>query len=390
MVRGELKIKALRVLFLTNTPPKGPSARYRVYQFIPYLRQYGIKASCHSALTPRLHEKFTPSGGKWSKIIYFVLSTLSRVMAIPRVVFYDAIYIQKLVLPHVYPLPEVMLCKVGKWFGKRVILDFDDAIFTISGVRKKTWVERFTCPGRLQKIIGLCDCVVTGNHYLGEYAREYNANVYVLPTCIDLAKYPLPKPKHHWGDPVVIGWVGTPATLPYLNLIKPALQQIAQKREIILRVVGGKDYHCPGVKVECLPWTLEGEVELIRSFDIGVMPLIDDAWSRGKCGLKLLQYMAAGVPAIASPVGVNSEIIQDGINGYLADGTGQWVEVLERIIANPAAKHKVIITGGIIKSERIISTPADHVDMIKKARITVEEKYSVESNIRELVNILKQ
>ncbi|MFA7466952.1 MAG: glycosyltransferase family 4 protein [Desulfotomaculaceae bacterium] len=357
----------MRVLFLTNTPPKGPSARYRVYQFLPHLGHYGIKASCHSALTPRLYDKFKPSGGMWSKILYFGLSALSRVIALFRLAFYDTVYIQKLVLPHVYPFPEVMLCKLGKLLGKRIIFDYDDAIFTISEVRKKTWVERFTCPGRLQRVIELCDGVVAGNNFLADYARGYNKNVCVLPTCVELAKYPAPKPKYNWGDPVVIGWIGTPSTLPYLDLIRPALQQIAQKQEIILRIVGGKEYHCPGVKVECLPWTLDGEVELIKSFNIGVMPLTDDAWSRGKCGLKLLQYMAAGVPAIASPVGVNSEIIQDGLNGYLAAGTTQWVEVLEIIMSNPAA----------------------HAYMAEKARETVEKEYAVESNIPKLVDILK-
>lgn len=357
----------MRVLFLTNTPPKGPSARYRVYQFLPYFKQYGIVASCHSALTPFFYEKFKPSGGLWSKLAYFGLSALSRFIALFRLAFYDVVYIQKLVLPHVYPLPEVMLCKLGKLLGKRVIFDFDDAIFTVSQVRNKTWVERFTCPGRLQKVLALCDCVVAGNNYLAEFARNYNKNVYVLPTCVDLAKYPAPEPKCNGCDPVVIGWVGTPSTLPYLHLITPALQQVAQKRAIILRIVGGQNYSCPGVKVECLPWTLEGEVELIRSFTIGVMPLTDDEWSRGKCGLKLLQYMAAGVPAVASPVGVNSEIIQDGVNGYLAGSLKQWAEALERISTDPAA----------------------HLSMIKRARETVEKKYSVESNITKLVEILK-
>ncbi len=357
---------AMRVLFLTNTPPGGPSARYRVYQFLPYLGQYGITASCHSALTPFLYDKCKPSGGLWSKLIYFGLSVLSRLLALLRLAFYDAVYIQKLVLPHVYPWPELMLCKLGRLLGKKVIFDFDDAIFTVSGVRKKTWFERLACPDRLPKVLALCDCVVAGNNYLADFARDHCKNVVVLPTCVELARYPV-RPWNKHNEPFIIGWIGTPSTTPYLDLIAPALREVAQKKAVILRIVGGKEYHCPGVQVECLPWSLADEVKLIQSFDIGVMPLADDPWSRGKCGLKLLQYMAAGVPAVASPVGVNSEIIRHGVNGYLAADTAGWVEALERIIVNPAARS----------------------GMVQKARETVEQAFAVESSVPGLVRILK-
>lgn len=353
----------MRVLFLTNTPPNGPSARYRVYQYIPYLKRNNIKTSCHSALTPFLYSKFSPAKGMLHKVVYFILSALSRIIALFRVPFYDVIFIQKLVLPHVYPFPEVSLCKLGKWLGKRVIFDFDDAIFTVSKVRTKTFTEKFAYPQRVQKIIGLCDSVVVGNDYLGQFAQKYNKYVYMIPTSIDTTEYPIPSFNEQKPDPVIIGWIGTPSTLPYLNLIKPALQELALKREIILRIIGGRNYDCPGVKVEYLPWSLDNEVELLRSFDIGVMPLTDDLWSRGKCGLKLLQYMAAGVPAVASPVGVNNELIEDGVNGYLAENTEDW-----------AAK--------------IYFFPADHQNMIRLARKTVEDKYSIVANLNKLIKIL--
>ena len=358
----------MRLLLLPNTPSNGPSARYRVYQFISHLEHNNIKAACHSALTPFIYSKFSPAGGWLHKIIYFTLSALSRILALLRLPFYDVIFIQKLVLPHVYPFPEFFLCKLGKWLGKRVIFDFDDAIYTVSGVRKKTLMEKFTCVGRVQKIIGLCDGVVVGNDYLAHFALNYNKNVHVVPTSIDMTKYPVPKFYEQKVGPLVIGWIGTPSTLPYLYLIRPALQEIALKYEIVFRIVGGKDYDCPGVTVEYLPWSLDTEIELICSFDIGVMPLTDDPWSRGKCGLKILQYIAAGVPAVASPVGVNQDIIDDGVNGYLAENTGQWVD----------------------KIERIISFPAGHINMIRLARKTVEDKYSLAANYNKLIKVLSK
>ncbi|WP_157862965.1 glycosyltransferase family 4 protein [Desulfofarcimen acetoxidans] len=356
----------MRVLFLPNTPSNGPSARYRVYQFVPYLAHNNIKAVCHSALTPFIYSKFSPAGGWLHKIIYFTLSALFRILALLRLPFYDVIFIQKLVLPHVYPFPEVLLCKLGKWLGKRVIFDFDDAIYTVSAVRKKTLIERLSYPERVQRIIGLCDDVVVGNEYLAHFARKYHKNVHLIPTSIDMTKYPVPKFNEQKAGPFVIGWIGTPSTLPYLYSIKPALQEIALKHEVVLRIVGGKDYACSGIEVEYLTWSLDNEVEYICSFDIGIMPLTDDPWSRGKCGLKLLQYLAAGVPAVASPVGVNKDIIDDGVNGYWAESTRQWVD----------------------KIERIISFPAEHINMTRLARKTVEDEYSLAANLNKLIKVL--
>lgn len=356
----------MKVLFLTNTPINGPSARYRVYQYIPLIERNNIKTATHSALTPFFYSKFSPAKGSLHKIIYFILSALSRIIALLRVPFYDVIFIQKLVLPHVFPFPEFLLCKLGKWLRKRVIFDFDDAIYTVSEVRKKTLFEKLTYPRRVQRIISLCDSVVVGNDYLGQFARKYNKGVYVVPTSIDLTKYPKQLFNEKKSAPVVIGWIGTPSTSPYLNIISPALKKIAAKKGIIFRVIGGSSFACPGVKVEYLPWSLESEVDDIRSLDIGVMPLTDDPWTCGKCGLKLLQYMAAGVPAVASPVGVNNKIILDGINGYLAKNTEEWVA----------------------KIEKIICFPADHLEMIQLARKTVENEYSIAVNVNKLIKVL--
>ena len=287
-------------------------------------------------------------------------------VALFREPFYDVIFIQKLVLPHVYPLPEILLCKLGKWLKRSVIFDFDDAIYTVSEVRAKTLFEKLTYNGRVRKIISLCDSVVAGNDYLGQFTRKYNQRVYVVPTSIDLAKYPVRMLQGKKSIPVVIGWIGTPSTTPYLNVIVPVLQEIAAQREIIFRVIGGGSFECPGVKVEYWRWSLESEVEDISSLDIGVMPLSDDPWTRGKCGLKLLQYMAAGVPAVASPVGVNNKIIVDGINGYLAKDTKEWVAKIEKIIKSPAA----------------------HLDMLQQARQTVENEYSIAVNVNKLIEIL--
>jgi len=278
------------------------------------------------------------------------------------------VFIQRLALPHVYPFPELLICLVARLFNKRVVFDFDDAIFTTYPHRKKTLVEKFTDSNRVARIVSKCDAVIAGNQYLAHYARTYNHNVWIIPTTIDTVKYPvkviIDKVQ---GEPFIIGWIGTPSSLPYLDVLKPALQEVAKRFNIVLRIIGGQNYHCPGVRVECFPWSLENEVPHLLTFDLGVMPLAGHEFARGKCGLKLLQYMAAGLPAIGSPVGVNKEIITDGFNGYLASCTEEWVEKISNLIQ---------------------STPL-RCRMGRMGRETVEQEYSVQVNIPKLISILK-
>jgi len=355
----------LKVLFLPAAPVKGPSSRYRVYQLLPFLKRAGIKTGCHCAVPGVVYDSFPPRRGFWHKLVYFGCAALFRLLAVFRLIFYDAVFIQRLVLPHIYPFPELLICRVARLLGKKVFFDFDDAIFTTSIIRKKTPAEKLTDPGRVGRVIACCDAVIAGNEFLAAYARRYNKNVFVVPTCLDLEKYGPPESEGR-DDPVVVGWIGTPGTEAYLELLTPALRRLASRHRLLVRVVGGGRYRCPGVVVEHRPWSLAGEVSLLQSFTIGVMPLTDDTWSKGKCGLKLLQYMAAGVPVVASPVGVNECIVTDGENGFLARSTEEWAAGIDTLIRFPQLRAK----------------------MAECARRTVEEKYSVQANIGRLAAII--
>ncbi|RJQ29818.1 MAG: glycosyltransferase family 1 protein [Peptococcaceae bacterium] len=368
MLRGNFEDRGgavLKVLFLPVAPIKGPSSRYRVYQLLPFLQRAGIKTGCHCALPRVIYDSFPPRRGFWYKLVYFGCAAFSRLLAVFRLIFYDAVFIQRLVLPHVYPFPELLICKAGRLLGKKVFFDFDDAIFTTPIIRKKTLAEKLTDPGRVGKVIASCDAVIAGNEFLAGYARRYNKNVFVVPTCLNLEKY---GPLRSGGrdDPVIVGWIGTPGTESYLDLLTPVFRRLASRRRLLVRVVGGGRYRCPGVVVEHWPWSLAGEVSLLRSFTIGVMPLTDDTWSKGKCGLKLLQYMAAGVPVVASPVGVNERIIVNGENGFLARSTEEWAAGIDTLIRSPELRAK----------------------MAELARRTVEEKYSVQANVARLAAIM--
>jgi glycosyltransferase involved in cell wall biosynthesis len=170
-------------------------------------------------------------------------------------------------------------------------------------------------------------CVLAGNDQLATYARQFNPHVTVAPITIDTDAY-TPRAWHPLPAVPTVGWSGSHSTVPHLDTIRAALAELAERRRFKLRVLGTRRYELPGVEVEAGDWCPATEVADLSTFDIGVMPLPDDQWTRLRSHLKVRQYMGVGVPSIVSPVGVNRELIQDGVNGYLAATTEQWLERL--------------------------------------------------------------
>jgi glycosyltransferase involved in cell wall biosynthesis len=214
--------------------------------------------------------------------------------------------------------------------NKRVpcVVDYDDAIFH---QYDNHWCQpvRYALKRKIDRVMAQADCVVAGNEYLASRARGAGAKqVMHLPTAVDLKRYvatPLQP-----GKPFTIGWIGTPITAKYLKLIAPALRQVHEQVPVELMAVGAGDIEL-GIPVRTVPWHESTEVESLNKFHIGIMPLQDGPFERGKCGYKLIQCMAVGRPVIGSPVGVNCQIIRHGINGYLASSTQDWVEALIRM-----------------------------------------------------------
>ncbi|NLI11079.1 MAG: glycosyltransferase family 4 protein [Peptococcaceae bacterium] len=358
----------MKVLFLPTASWNDPPSRYRIYQYLDHLRRQGIVADCRPGVSDYVYTRYAPYKGIIAKFVFFGISALSRILACFIIWRYDTIFIQRLVLPHIYPLPEILICMIAGLLGKSIIFDFDDAIYATSLHRKKTLAEKFTDPNRVARVIAKCDTIIAGNSYLADYARTYNNNVVIIPTSIDLVRYPVKqyngkKP----GEPYVIGWIGMPGSLPYLNILKPVFQEIARSYNILIRIIGGRNFECPGVKVEHLMWSLESEVGQILSFDVGVMPLTESEEARGKCGLKLLQYMAAGVAAVASPVSANNEIVKDGVNGYLALSLGEWSDKI----------------CSLLRSERL------RREMGRLGREYVEQRFSIQSSLPMLIKVIR-
>ena len=198
----------------------------------------------------------------------------------------------------------------------------------------------------LPEQLARCDRVVAGNSILATYARKHARSVEVIPTVFDARA--LAKPLDRRGDPPVIGWYGAPSGSPYLSAIRGALHRLAEEERFTLRVLGLRSFDCPGVKVECEPFRRTDAAEewqRISEFDIGLMPLADTTWSEGKCALKAIQYMSCGVPVVASPVGVTSEVLDHGRAGLLAADEGAWYAQLRRLLREPALAHELARAG---------------------------------------------
>jgi glycosyltransferase involved in cell wall biosynthesis len=219
-----------------------------------------------------------------------------------------------------------------------LLLEFDDAI----------WLT-FAHRAKLQAACARADMVLVGNDELAAFARGSARRVTVVPTTIDMARYPAAPPPPADGRPLRLGWIGLRYNLEYLALLAPALRRLAAAGvPVELRVISsgppeGPEWH--GVPVVHRPWSEAGEVAEIQACDVGLMPLPDDAWARGKCGLKLLQFMAAGRPVVASPVGVNARIVQDGENGLLAADEARWESALLLLAGDPGLRRRLGAAG---------------------------------------------
>lgn len=201
------------------------------------------------------------------------------------------------------------------------------------------------------------DAVTAGNGYLAERARNAGcARVEIVPTVVDLDRYAI-APKRAEATVPVIGWIGSPATAGYLQLVAPVIECLRGRYPLRAVAIGARPDQVAGTPFEAIPWSAAGEAAQVAAFDIGIMPLLDTPWERGKCGYKLIQYMACGVPVIASPIGVNQEIVAHGVNGFLAGSPDEWKHALATLMADPGLRTRMG-TAGRCKAEAEYSLQA--------------------------------
>lgn len=342
------------ILFVClHRPDRSPSQRFRFEQYLDFLSENGYEVRFSFLLNAKDDKLFYAPGHYFSKFIILWKSFWKRVKEAFIHKPADIVFVQR----------ECFMLGTS-WFERRfakrskLIFDFDDSIWlqNVSAANKK--LSFLKNAGKTKDIISVAHLVIPGNQYLADYALQYNGHVSIIPTTIDTNQY-TPKPVAD-SNPVVIGWSGSFTTIQHFEFALEPLRQIKARygNKVSFVVIGDGNYRNDELGINGKPWVAATELQDLHLMDIGIMPLPDDEWAKGKCGLKGLQYMAAGIPTIMSPVGVNAEIIRDGENGFLASTTEEWVDKLSRLIDSAELRKKLSISG----------------------RKTVEEKYSIEAN----------
>ena len=330
-----MKSSRLSVLFLTKYARNGASSRYRFFQYLPWLEQAGI----HCQVMPLFDEtylvhRYQSGRGHVGDILR---AFFRRLMILGTVRRFDLVVVEYEVLPYLPALPEWWL----RWSGVPYVVDYDDALFHRYDQHRSGWVRRLL-GDKIARVMRGAHLVTAGNAYLADYARCAGAHrVEVIPTVIDLGRYPPSHTEPALDTLFTIGWIGSPSTAKYLQAIVPALAKVCAGGMGRVRLIGSGPVDLPGVPVEVLPWDEATEVDELKQFDVGIMPLPDEPWERGKCGFKLIQYMACGLPVVASPVGGNREIVDQGVNGFIADTTEEWVQALRMLMLDAGLRQRM-------------------------------------------------
>ncbi len=359
------------MLFLPLYPETMPSSRLRVYQYVPFLQALGMKVTVIPALPEPWFSRLYYSRSKWAHFFQYASEFLNSISRALRSRNYDVVFIQKgLLLSNIRGMERLFAHS-----GSRLIFDLDDRVYG-TNIMEFDWpiLRMMQDPDQAGKLSQRCRAVVAGNPYLGDLARKYNRNVFVIPTPVDtdrLVPSENSSPAASRSE-IVVGWAGMASTaLTYFSLVADALREISRRYPIRLRLLTrlhGRKFHLDGVKVEVVDWSYENEAREMQRFDLAIAPLQDDDWSRGKCSFRVLTYMSTGIPTVASRAGANCEMLEDGADGFLADDTEEWVNKLSRLIEDKDLRRR----------------------MGAAARKKVVERYSVKKMAVSVADIIKQ
>ncbi|MCK9612614.1 MAG: glycosyltransferase family 4 protein [Bacteroidales bacterium] len=331
-----------RVLFIVaHRPNRSPGQRFRFEQYLGYLSQKGFTCEISFLLSEKDDKFFYRNGNYLRKFFILIKSILIRFKDLRRIKDFDIVFIYREAVMYGSTFFE----RQFKRKGAQIILDFDDSIWLmdVSEANKDLkWLKR---PSKTSELIQISNMVFVGNNYLADYTRQFNHNVRIIPTTLDTNNIPLKE--YIPSEKICIGWTGSRTTIKHFELAVPILKKIKEKynNKIKFKLISDAPGNIDNLLLEFCKWNKDTEIGDLQEFDIGIMPLPDDEWSRGKCGFKGLQYMALGIPAVLSPVGVNTEIVQDGVNGFLAANDEEWIEKLSLLIESPDLRKKIGLNG---------------------------------------------
>jgi glycosyltransferase involved in cell wall biosynthesis len=357
----------MRVLVIGSAfPDTSPGSRFRIEQWMPVIAREGVTFDYAAFEDQSLHQVLYTRGNHLAKAAGMLRGIGRRLRLLRSIDSYDVVFIYE----EAARMGPAFIERLIARSGKPIVFDFCDPIYLHIDSPTNGYWSYLKFPSKTGTNCRLAAHVLVGNEELGQYARQHNPRVTVVPITIDTEEYrPLPALPTPAGRPPTIGWTGSHSTVPHLDGLRAVLERLAKQQRFRLKVIGTRHgWAAPGVTVDAQPWRAESEVPDLQTIDIGIMPLPDDPWVRRRTQLKIRQYMGLGIPCVASPVGVNTELIQDGRNGFLASSEDEWVDRLTRLIQDPALRARLGAAG----------------------RKTIEDRYSAQLWAPRVLQILRE
>jgi len=353
-----------RLLIISPVSESGAGYRYRIQQYFPTLIANGIDPVSWPFYSDDFLQWVHRPGRYGTKARHFLMRATRRVLQLFDLGQFNGVFMYREALPIGPPVWE-WICVRG--WRLPMVFDLDDAIYLGDTSEANRLLHSWKCPWKTWTLMRWSRHVIAGNAYLASQARRYQPSVGVVPTSVDTTSYQ-PRPSETPRPVPVIGWIGSPTTVKYLESLSEVFHRLASRRRFCLKIIGaGRPVHMPGVELEQRAWQLEREVEEFQDCDIGVSPLWNDAWSLGKCGFKALQFMGCGVPVVVSGVGMHCDMITSGVNGMLAKSEEEWIAALERLLDDVVLRQRL---GGA-------------------GRATVEARYSLAVNAPKFLRAIR-
>jgi glycosyltransferase involved in cell wall biosynthesis len=371
-----------KILVLTKYESLAGSSRYRFYQYLPYLKSQGFEVS----VVPLLNNKYVADLNK-SNISIETLNRKRNLINIFSIYFqrvrklltahcYDLLWIEKELLPYAPAWLEKFLIR-----GIPYAVDYDDAQFHMYDHYASN-LTKLLLSNKIDNIMANAKLVIAGNEYIKERASRAGAKrIEVIPTVVDIDRYSVginnydktieeESFKKKANQIFNIGWIGSPSTSRYLRAVEPIFQQLSKNYNCKFTIIGAGNFQLGNVALTLKNWHEESEVDDLKKLDVGIMPLDSNRWEQGKCGIKLIQYMACGLPVVGTPIGVNQQIIQHGFNGFQANSPDEWIKYLSQLAADPQLRNNMGAKGrSMVESDYCLQVTAPKLSSLLRSCI---------------------
>ena len=342
-----------KILFLVPYPfDEAPSQRLKFEQYFPIIKEHGYSISFHSFISKEFGKIVHKKGFLFSKIKHTILGYLNLCWLLFSIRKYDIVYTHLWITPFGFPLFEWIV----RQLTKKLIYDIDDLVYLNQESKINPFLSMLKGQKKVLYLMKVADHVITCTPYLDNFVRNFNNHTTDISSTVDTDKRYKVVNEYTNDKDIIIGWSGSHSSIRYYFLLENIFKKIQQKYPTVkFRVLGIREVNMGGLNIESIEWQETIEMKILQTFDIGVYPMQKERWAYGKSGLKAIQYMALGIPTIATAFGTNFRVIEDGVSGFLVDTETEWIKKLSLLIERPDLRRKIGMEGRRKSGKRVFS-----------------------------------